>query len=89
MQNIVYKSLEKYFEVIENVKKLKFMGHWAGLWDLEQNFSNKIEKPIIIGQEKKNLIYTFTCFLAAIAKVSFMEGSLGARLCVCPNLRFF
>ena len=33
------------------------------------NIYNKIEKSSKIGQDRKKLIYTFGCFLIAIAKV--------------------
>ena len=40
------------------------------------------------GADKKSLMSTFECFLTATAKVYFLEGRLGAGLCLHPNLRF-
>ena len=53
-----------------------------------ENSWNKIEKSSKTGQDKKSSISTFTCFLTATAKVEFVEGRLGTRLCLPPNLRF-
>ena len=53
-----------------------------------QNIWNKIEKSSKAGQDKKSLISTSAYFLIATAKVEFVVGRLGTRLCLPPNLRF-
>ena len=53
-----------------------------------QSIWNKIDKSINIGQREKSLIFTFACFLTAIAKVKFLEGMLGSRLCIHSTLIF-
>ena len=40
-----------------------------GTYNPVQNIWNKIDKSTKIGQDKKSLVSTFTCFLTAIAKV--------------------
>ena len=56
--------------------------------NLGQNIWNKVRKPSETGQSQKSLISAFVSFLIAIASL-FMEGRLGPRLCLHPNLRFF
>ena len=46
-----------------------------------QNIWNKVEKYSDNAQDSKILTYTFWYFVTAIAKISFLEGRLGSRLC--------
>ena len=41
----------------------------TGIDNSAQNIRNKLEKSSKTGQIKKSLIYTFACFLTAIAKM--------------------
>ena len=59
------------------------------IYNLGQNIWNKIEKSSETGQEKKSLISTLASFLTAVAKVYFLEGGLGTRLCLHPNFEIF
>ena len=54
-----------------------------------QNIWHKVKKSIKIGQDFKNLLSKFAYFLTAIVKVQFLEGRLGTRLRIHPNLTFF
>ena len=54
-----------------------------------QNIWHKVKKSSKIGQDLKNLLSNFACFLAPIVKASFLEGRLGASLRLHPNLTFF
>ena len=54
-----------------------------------QNTWQKVKKYSKIGQNLKNFIYNFACFLTAIVNVKFLEGRLGTRLRLHPNLTFF
>ena len=68
--------LKKCFEVTENVQNFKFEGDWAKLRpkiclfnNPGQNVCHKVKKSSKIGQDFKNLLSNFACFLTAIAKV--------------------
>ena len=54
-----------------------------------QNTWQKVKKYSKIGQNLKNFIYNFACFLTAIVNVKFLEGRLCTRLRLHPNLTFF
>ena len=58
------------------------------VYNPELNISNKIEKFSKTGQEKKSLISVSARFLTALANVLFLEGRLGTRLYLHPNLKF-
>ena len=80
---------------MQNVKKLKFQktgsryGQTFGCSDNpgKKNWK-KIEKSSKTGQGKKSLISIFACFLTVTDKVELVQGILGTRLFVHPNLRF-
>ena len=63
-------------------------------YNSRQNIWNKIEKSSKTGQERKSLTSTFACFLAAIAKVKFLEGRLALgyvspQIWDFPNISLF
>ena len=58
------------------------------VYNPELNISNKIEKFSKTGQEKKSLISVSARFLTALDNVLFLEGTLGTRLYLHPNLKF-
>ena len=90
-------SLEAFIEGVEDF--IQYRGFYAVqrlssrrqtfIYNPGKNIWNKLEKSSKAGQDKKCLISTFACFLTSIAKVLFLEGRLGTRLCLHPNLKFF
>ena len=50
-----------------------------------KTFEKKVKKPNKTGQGQENFIPAFLHFLTAIAKMSFLEGRLGTRLCLKSN----
>ena len=54
-----------------------------------QSIWHKLKKYCKIGQDYKSLISKFEFFLSAFLKILFLEGILGTRLCLHPNLTFF
>ena len=54
-----------------------------------QNIWNKVKKSSKIGQDYKNVTSNFAYFLTAVVKVYILEGRLGTKLYIHPNLPFF
>ena len=61
--------LRKCFEVIENVKKLKFEGDWTN--KPGQNTWNKIKKSNKVGQDKKSAMSIFCQFFHCYILLNF------------------
>ena len=59
------------------------------IYNPRQNIWHKLKKCNKIGQDFKNVISSFACFLTAIVNVSFLEERLGTRLRLHPHLTFF
>ena len=72
-------SLEKCFELTENIQKFRWKGDWAKLrpkiYFLRQSYakylaqSKEIAQDSKTGQDFKNVISNFACFLTAIINV--------------------
>ena len=78
---------------IKITKKQPLFGKWLmekyQIYNPGKNICLKVKKSSESEQDFKNLSSNFACFLTAIVKVSFLEGRLGTRLRVHPNLTFF
>ena len=84
--------MEKSFDNIENVKKLKFEEEWVELRlkvcllrEFWANNLEKIQKSSKTGEDKKSLISPFACFLTGTAKLEFVQGRLGTSVCLHPK----
>ena len=102
--DISLKDSEKSFTVTDNIKKCKFRGDWAKLWQnicllrqsrikhLEQRYSD-IKNGMKIfsrtGEHMKTLVSIFACILTAFIKVSFLRERLGTTLCLDLNLEIY
>ena len=89
-----FKTLKKEFEAEENIKILKFEGHWANSKlafvskeDPLKNALGKIKKSKKVRQYRKALITAFANFLRVL--FFFLQGRLDGGLCLHAVLRSY